>query len=103
MHTHAAGFLQRFQAQCGGRDFGLLIRCLTEVRSERAPESLEAEQRDRGRARGIAAIAKARSVTKDSDQFGRPAIVEVCHSRPAYHGADGLEYRHSMASHCELT
>jgi hypothetical protein len=58
MDRHATRFLQSFQPERRRSDFGLLVRGLSEIIPERAPESLEPEQRDPSRAGHIAAISQ---------------------------------------------
>src|SRR5436190_16767098 len=79
MDGHPTRFLQRFQTECSGGDFSLLVRGLPEISSERAPESFEPEQRHGCSARDIAAVAEARAVTKDGDEFGWPWFTAGLH------------------------
>ena len=74
VQTHPARFLQRFEAKRRRRNLGLLIGGFAQISAKGAPKPLITKQRDGGRARGIAAIAETRAVTKDRDHLNRTAI-----------------------------
>jgi len=59
VHTNSTWFFQGFQTERRGGDLRLLICGLTEVGSERAPQSFEAEQGNRRGARHVAAVTEA--------------------------------------------
>jgi hypothetical protein len=61
----ATRFCQRFQPEGRRRYFRLLVGCVAQILTDRAPDTLESKQSHRRRARRNFAVAETGAVAKD--------------------------------------